>query len=176
MIKLATVAFVLAALMGTYMATRHFQKKSIPWALPIIHGLLAGTGLALLGTGLFSDAVSTVAWLAFGMFLLAAMGGVIVFQAYLRHQRLSSGMIIIHAMVAAMGLLFLIAFLYARGVVRESRWAQPLKVACGAQAQGRGRQDAARQMGLTASTGNAGDSAGGGSSRLLSGRFQRHCP
>ena len=115
MIHIAAAFFVLAALMGGVMATRHFQKKSIPKALPVIHGLLAGTGLALLGTALFTGSVSTVAWLAFGILLVAAMGGLVVLQAYLRRQRLSSGMIVTHAMVAALGLVFLIAYLIALG-------------------------------------------------------------
>lgn len=119
MLIYAAMLFALAAVMGVTMAIRHFGGRDLPLPLPLSHGLFAGAGFALLGYVLMTQPVSSMVWLVFGLFAMAAVGGGMLFRSYWRRTPLSSGMIIIHAMVAGMGLLFLLVYLMAVGLVEE---------------------------------------------------------
>jgi len=116
MLVYTAIVFALAATFGATMAARHFRGKDVPMALPLIHGMLVIAGFALLGYVLLTRSVSPIIWVVFGFFVMAAIGGLILFRSYWCRRPLSSGMIVIHAMVAGMGLLFLLIFLVARGL------------------------------------------------------------
>lgn len=102
------------------MAVLNQKRKSIPWLFPVAHGLFAAGGILLLVVLLLTANPPIIVWVALGLFLMAAVGGGIIFKSYLRKEHLPTGMIIIHGMLGLMGLLFLISFLYAQTVMDKS--------------------------------------------------------
>jgi hypothetical protein len=116
MLIVAAVLFALATVAGATMAYVHFtQGKNPPDGTALLHGLLAGSGLAILIIGLIQLGVSTVtAWSA-GLFVVAALGGFFLLSYQVRRVRLPSPVVVIHALVAVTAFVLLLAALFAPG-------------------------------------------------------------
>jgi len=114
MLSFTVFLFAVAALGGLLLAIRHFQGKERPWALGIVHALLAATALILLlipvlGGGL--AATTAIKWVV-GLFVVAALGGVVLFINHLQRKRLPSAVVLIHGGVAVAAFLILVVTLY----------------------------------------------------------------
>lgn len=109
MLKTAACLFALAALGGLVMAGIRFAaKRNPPVWLTLGHGLLAAAGLTLLAYAAFVPGVPLLAWVALGLFVLAALGGVVMNLGYQWKQRpLPSGLLVVHALVAVVAFLLL---------------------------------------------------------------------
>ena len=103
---LPIVLFALAALGGIVLAILRFQgRPTLPLGLAVGHGLVGAAGLvtliwAVFGTGLAAKA-------SLGLFLVAALGGFVLFSFQLRKKPIPIGVMLVHALVAviAFGLL-----------------------------------------------------------------------
>lgn len=109
MLVLAIIAFALAALLGVYLASFILTNKNTPKGVALIHGGIALLGvLLLIGYLLVYD---TPVWpLVF--FLLAAMGGAFMFYLDLTGRKMSKLLPFGHGLVAAIGLMMLILYVY----------------------------------------------------------------
>jgi hypothetical protein len=114
MLQTAVCLFALAALGGVVMAGIRFGgKRNPPVWLTMGHGLLAAGGLTLLAYAAFALGVASLARIALGLFVVAALGGAIMNLNYQWKQRpLPAGLLVVHALVAvtAFGLLLVAAF------------------------------------------------------------------
>jgi hypothetical protein len=107
----SAVLFALAALGGITLAALHFMKKPLPMPLAIVHGLVAATGLVLLIIGVATGASATLAVTSLVLFIIAALGGFVLFSFYIRRQPLPSTLVVIHGLVAVAGFVTLLVFL-----------------------------------------------------------------
>lgn len=109
MLTTAAILFALGALGGLFMATRHFQGRSWPLAVAVLHGLLGATGLVLLAWVVFQG-LSTGGYLMVSLvlFVVAALGGVVLFAGHLRGRPLSTPLIVVHAVVAVTAFVLLL--------------------------------------------------------------------
>lgn len=109
MLKIAIVLFAVAALGGVVLATLHLKTKGAPVALAILHGLLAVTGLVTLILAVLN--MATVGWagVALGIFILAALGGFVLFGLDLKKRALPRGLIAVHGLAAVVAFLILLS-------------------------------------------------------------------
>ena len=110
----AAILFGLAALGGLVMAFIRWSGTPRPpdW-LAMAHGLLAAAGLTLLVHAALTVGVPVLAQASLGLFVLAALGGVVINLRYHAKQlALPKGLIVGHALLAvvAYGLLLLALF------------------------------------------------------------------
>lgn len=109
MLTTAAVLFGAGALVGLYMVVRYFQGKGWPIGVALVHGLFGASGLVVLAwavyQGLGTGGYSTIALV---LLVGAALGGFVLFAAHLRGQEFSRPLVVIHAGVAAVGLVLLL--------------------------------------------------------------------
>lgn len=75
MIITSIVLFLVAALGGLYMAARIFAGAMPPWAVVIIHGVLAASGLLVLLYALFTGPQPAALMIGAILLVVAALGG-----------------------------------------------------------------------------------------------------
>jgi hypothetical protein len=111
MLQTAACLFALAALGGLVMAGIRFGgKRNPPVWLTMGHGLLAASALTLVAYATFVLGVPSLAKLALGLFVVAALGGAIMNLNYQWKQRpLPAGLLIVHALVAVAAFALLLA-------------------------------------------------------------------
>lgn len=111
---IAAALFALAALAGLTMAYIFFKKnRNPPFPIVLLHGVLAATALVILLWGVLrSDRGGPVAW-ALGLFFVAALGGFFLFSYHIRGRYLPSPVIAIHATLAIVALVILVAGILA---------------------------------------------------------------
>jgi len=106
----------LAALGGATMAGIRLSGTPRPptW-LALGHGVIAAVGLVMLGNLWMSDGVPTLSQVAFGVFVLAALGGLAMFVGYhVPGKPLPVSFVLGHGVVAVAGYLLLLTT-YFRG-------------------------------------------------------------
>lgn len=123
MFTLSAILFAIAALGGLTLAVMHFRargKTHPPTSLAMLHGTLAAVALIFLIIGIaatadgFSAGFSSLAVLALGLFVLAALGGAYMFFGnHLRGKPLPSPVVVIHGLAATAGLVLLLVYLCA---------------------------------------------------------------
>ena len=109
MLRTSSVLFAITALGGVLMAAIRFSGKPHPpsW-LAMVHGLLAGAGLTLLAYAYFAATVPAFAALALLLFVVAALGGVVLNLGYhLKDMPLPIWLVVVHAVVAVVAFLLL---------------------------------------------------------------------
>ncbi|MCE9598802.1 MAG: hypothetical protein K8S54_12615 [Spirochaetia bacterium] len=107
----ALLIFAAAALGGLYLAIRHFTGKSLPLPVALIHGAAGAAGIIALGMGLAAG--GELARISLVLFIVAALGGFVLFSFHLRGKPLPSLVVVIHALVAVSAFVIL-AILVAR--------------------------------------------------------------
>jgi hypothetical protein len=107
----AVVMFAVAALGGATLAYMRIVKKDVSMPLAIIHGIFAAAGLVLLILGFMQMGGNGIG-AALVIFLLAAIGGFVLFSFHLRSRPLPVPLVVIHgaAAVAAFAVLLLGVF------------------------------------------------------------------
>jgi hypothetical protein len=105
MLRTAACLFVLAALGGLLMAgIRFFGGRNPPPWIALVHGLLAGAGVTLLAYATAIGEVPQLAIVALVLFLLAALGGVVLNLRYEWNRKLLPVSLVIgHALAAIVG-------------------------------------------------------------------------
>jgi len=108
MIKIAIGCLLVGALGGAVMAAIIFRGQRPPWALAIAHGALGALGLVLLLVAVAGGAAGLIqAGLA--VLVLAALGGFYLVSFHARNLDHPRPVIIVHALVAVVGVGLLIA-------------------------------------------------------------------
>jgi hypothetical protein len=97
---LALVLFAVAAVGGAVLAARRFQGKELPMGLALAHGAAAAAGLVVLLLGVISGSAGTHARTPLVLFVIAALGGFLLFSFHLRKKDLPIPVVLIHAVVA----------------------------------------------------------------------------
>ena len=110
----ALILFGVAALGGLLLVYLRVTGKPLPLPLALVHGAVAATGLVLLAIAVFGAGAHEQARLALGLFVVAALGGFVLFSFHLRKKQLPMGIIMVHALVA------IAAFLILLGVVLKA--------------------------------------------------------
>ena len=100
MLSIAAILFAVAALGGATLAYLHFNQKERPWALTIVHGLLAATGLVLLLIAFFGAETAGMLTVSLVLFVVAALGGFFLIAQRLRGTTLPSPVVLIHGVAA----------------------------------------------------------------------------
>lgn len=111
MIQAATGLFAVAAVGGIVMAAiRMVGKRNPPHWLAMAHGFLAGAGLTLLIYAALTVGLPGRAMTATALFVLAAVGGVVLNLAYQTKQRpLPVGFMLGHAVLAVVAFVLLLS-------------------------------------------------------------------
>ncbi|HEU5237722.1 MAG TPA: hypothetical protein VFU37_11300 [Pyrinomonadaceae bacterium] len=100
MLAAAAVLFALAALGGLILAGLHLKTKGAPIPLAVVHGVLAAAALALLIIAVTQMASAGAVGVALAIFVVAALGGFVLFAMHLMKKMLPPGLIVVHGLVA----------------------------------------------------------------------------
>jgi hypothetical protein len=113
MLVIAAVLFALAASVGLTMAFIYFKKRRLPpFALTLLHGVLAATALIiLLWTVLRTHSGGPVAW-ALALFFVAAFAGFFLFSYHIRGKSLPGPGVVAHGSLAVTAFLLLLAGIF----------------------------------------------------------------
>ena len=108
---LALILFGVAAAGGLLLVFLRVTNKPLPMPLALVHGAVAAAGIAALALSVFGSGAPERAHLALGLFVLAALGGFVLFSFQLRKKQLPMGIIMVHALVAIVAFLILLGAL-----------------------------------------------------------------
>lgn len=108
MLVLSVILFAIAALGGLVLGVSGLRQRDLPMWLSLIHGLIAAAGLVTLIIGVVQGNVGILAIISLVLFLIAALGGFVLFSFHLRKKPHPKGLIIIHALAAVIGFVLLL--------------------------------------------------------------------
>ena len=109
MYQLSIALFAVAAVAGLTMAIMHFRGTSPPkTVLAVLHGLFAASGLVVLLLALIKTGFGGKPGIAFGLLVVAALGGFVLLSSHVKQTRLPSGLVVGHALLAVAGFLVLL--------------------------------------------------------------------
>ncbi len=113
MLQTSAVLFGIAALGGLLMAGIRFARRvNPPAAIAMLHGLLAASGLTLLAYAICTDRAApgtSMGTVALVLFLLAALGGVVMSLKYKWNRVLIPAWLLLgHATAAVLGFVVLL--------------------------------------------------------------------
>ena len=108
MLTYTIIAFAVAALGGITLAFMRFTNKTIGMPLTLVHGIFAALGLVLLILGFMHMGGKGVA-AALIIFLVAAVGGFILFSFQLRSRPLPIPLVLIHGVAALVAFIILLS-------------------------------------------------------------------
>jgi hypothetical protein len=111
MLGIAVVLFALAALLGITLAVKHLKNKDAPISLALVHGLAAALGLVLLIVAVVQMSSAGLAGVALAIFVIAALGGFVLFAMHLMKKSLPRGLIFLHGLAAVVAFVVLLVFL-----------------------------------------------------------------
>jgi len=106
----AVIVLALAAVGGLTLAV--IRLRGAPWPptwMALGHGAVAATGVGLLIYAAVSPGIPTLAQVALGIFILAALGGATLFLGFhMRGKALPIPLVLGHGLIAATGLVMLL--------------------------------------------------------------------
>lgn len=106
----AAVLFGVAALGGVVLAAMRFGGRELPpMALALVHGLFAASGLVALILAVVNAAASTLTVVALVGFVIAALGGFMLFSYHLRGKALPINYVVVHGAGAVISFVILLA-------------------------------------------------------------------
>lgn len=111
MLVVAVVLFAIAALFGIILAATHLKKNNASIPLALVHGLAAAVGLVLLIIAITQMPSAGLAGVALAIFIIAALGGFVLFAMHLAKKSLPGGLIFLHGLAAVVAFLLLLVFL-----------------------------------------------------------------
>lgn len=106
--NLILLLFALAAVGGVTMLLMHLQNKAIPLGLAVAHGVLAAIALVLLILAVTGGTAPGYSSIALILFVVAALGGFVLFSAQLKKKPLSTPLIFVHGGVAVVAFILLL--------------------------------------------------------------------
>jgi hypothetical protein len=110
----AAILFAITAIGGVVMAAIRLRGEPYPplW-IPLVHGAVGAAGLVTLIVTMAGRAVPTAAMAALIGFLLAALGGSLLFLGFhLRHKPLPVPLMLLHGTVAVISFVILLIAIY----------------------------------------------------------------
>jgi hypothetical protein len=112
--QLAAIILSLAALGGIAMVVIRLKGAPLPpIGLATAHGTVAGIGVLVLGYNAYNPGIPQLAQIALGIFVLAALGGVMLFTMFhLKGRPLPIPLMLGHGLIALTGLGLLLYALY----------------------------------------------------------------
>jgi hypothetical protein len=111
MFTYAVVIFAIAALVGATLADMRIVKKDVSMPLAVVHGIFAATGLVLLILGFIRMDGSGIT-AALVIFLIAALGGFVLFSFHLRSRPLPVPLVLIHGSAAVVAFVVLLVSVF----------------------------------------------------------------
>ncbi|WP_394233937.1 hypothetical protein [Niallia oryzisoli] len=108
MLVLSVILFAIAALGGLVLGVSGLRQRELPMWLSLIHGLVAAAGLVTLILVVLQGNAGTLAIISLVLFLIAALGGFVLFSFHLRKKPHPKGLIVIHALAAVIGFVLLL--------------------------------------------------------------------
>lgn len=105
----AIILFVLAAIFGFILITKVFRNSPRPMGAILAHGLIAASGLVLVLIYVIKNAEKSP-MTSLILFVVAALGGFIMFGLDMSKKNVPKGLALIHAGAAVAGLILLILF------------------------------------------------------------------
>lgn len=103
------ILFALAAVGGVILAGQRLSGKPQPsLAIALVHGAVAATALLMLILFVTGAESAGYASIALVLFLVAALGGFLLFSFHLRKRPLPVPIVIVHGLVAVSGFLSLL--------------------------------------------------------------------
>jgi peptidoglycan/LPS O-acetylase OafA/YrhL len=107
MLLLILALFALAAVIGLTLASKLIRKNPTSKPVALAHGLIAATALALLVVYARQHPQRLLTW-AIGLFVIAALGGAVLFANDFRKKPGPVGLIAIHALVAVIAVVIVV--------------------------------------------------------------------
>jgi hypothetical protein len=104
MLTASAVLFGIAALGGIVLAFKGERSTS----MAVIHGLVAAAALILLILSVIQGATGTLPVTALVLFVIAALGGFVLFSHHLRSRQLPKALIFLHGILAVIAEVLLI--------------------------------------------------------------------
>ena len=108
MLGLSAILFAVAALGGLVLGVLGLRQRNLPMWLSIIHGLVAATGLVTLIIGIVQGSAGSLLIASLVLFLIAALGGFVLFSFHLRRKPHPKALIVIHALTAVIAFILLL--------------------------------------------------------------------
>ncbi len=108
MVTAAEILLGVAALGGIVLAIGHLRGRRPPFALALVHGLVSAIGLVTLIIAMVQGVTDTGILTSLILFIVAALGGFVLFSLRLRNKQMRKGLISIHALVAVVGYVVLL--------------------------------------------------------------------
>ena len=108
----SVVLFATAAVGGVALLAMRSRKPDVPLGLALLHGLLAASGLVLLVLSVLAGGGSTLVTASLVLFVLAALGGFVLFASHLRSGTFPLGLAWVHGGAAVAAFVLLLAGLY----------------------------------------------------------------
>jgi len=108
MLVLSVILFAIAALGGLVLGVSGLRQRDLPMWLSLIHGLVAAAGLVTLILVVLQGNAGTLVIISLVLFLIAALGGFVLFSFHLRKRPHPKGLIVIHALAAVIAFVLLL--------------------------------------------------------------------
>jgi hypothetical protein len=108
MLTLSVILFAIAALGGLVLGVMGLRQRDLPMWLSLIHGVVAAAGLVTLIVGVVQGNVGLLPIVALILFLIASLGGFLLFSYHVRGKQHPKGLIIIHALAAVIAFVLLL--------------------------------------------------------------------
>lgn len=105
------VIFGIAALIGVYLIAQVLQNRFPPKSVAMAHGLTAAAALVLLIVFIYNTGADLIQ--AAALFILVALGGIIMFIRHLTGKTIPKGLAVAHGVLAILGFIFLLAYTYS---------------------------------------------------------------
>ncbi|MBF5041914.1 hypothetical protein FGE12_05885 [Aggregicoccus sp. 17bor-14] len=113
---LPAVLFALAALGGVFMAALVFRGRAHPpLGIAVVHGLAAAAGLVVLLLAVMGGQAPGLAKTALVLFVLAALGGFVLFAMHLQRKALPRPVVAVHGLVAVVAFAVLLVAILRPG-------------------------------------------------------------
>jgi hypothetical protein len=113
MFDYAVILIALGAAIGLYMAVQHFRGRTPPRGMvAATHGLLAVSGVIVLLIASRESGLRGAGPWALWLFGIAALGGLYLATQHMDQKRLSSGIIVVHAVIAVAAFLITLTAVY----------------------------------------------------------------
>ncbi|WP_223594120.1 hypothetical protein [Neobacillus bataviensis] len=104
----SVILFAIAALGGLVVGVLGLRQKELPMSLSLIHGAVAAIGLITLILGVVQENAGSLVITSLILFLIAALGGFVLFSYHLRRKPHPKGLIVIHALAAVIAYVLLL--------------------------------------------------------------------
>src|SRR6187549_3401612 len=110
LLKLAIALFIFGAIFGLIVLVSILRNQTTPKPMVAFHGLFVVTALTLVLITYFTGQASKILEISIGLFVIAALGGLTLLTIDLLKRPIPKWLAVLHPIVAASGLLFLIYY------------------------------------------------------------------